>query len=123
MKRKKIEPNEEFIMGNQVFSYSIDEGKMKLRVVGPADVKPSKPKFTPPSLDEVKAFFKEKGYNDIGAKKAWDYYEAGNWHDGKGNPVKNWKQKLTGIWLKDEYKIEQPTQQQNKVVNNFFQKD
>jgi len=122
MKRKKIEPDEEFEMGGQVFAYSVIDGNLKLRVVGSADVKPYKPKFIPPSLQDVKAFFKDKGYNEIGAKKAWDYYEAGNWHDSKGTPVKNWKQKLMGVWFKDEYKL-QPNTPQPTTVSNFFQKN
>jgi len=60
MKRKKINPDEEFEMAGQVFAYSVIDGNLKLRVVGLADVKSSKPKFIPPSLEDVKAFFKEK---------------------------------------------------------------
>lgn len=28
------------------------------------------------------------------AQKFFDYYSAGNWVDGKGDPVRNWKQKF-----------------------------
>lgn len=125
MKRKKIEPNEEFIMGNQVFSYSIDDGKMKLRMVGPADVKPTKPKkeITPPSEQEVKEYAIKNGYKpDFMWEKMKGYIEAGM-KDSHDNPVVNWKLKLNQVWFDPKHKIEQPTQQQNKVVSNFFQND
>ena len=59
-------------------------------------------KFTPPTLIEVESYFKEKGF--VGAKKAYDYYEVANWHDAQGNKIKNWKQKMQGVWFKDENK-------------------
>src|SRR5690606_1605243 len=49
--------------------------------------------FTPPTLDDVISYFKEKGYTEVAAKKAFEYYSAGDWKDSKGNQVKNWKQK------------------------------
>lgn len=60
--------------------------------------------FVPPSMDEVKKYFKENGYSEIAAQKAFKYYETANWHDSKNNPVKNWKQKMQGVWFKDENK-------------------
>lgn len=48
--------------------------------------------FIPPTLDDVRAYVAEKKLG-VDAKRFFDYYEAGNWHDGKGNAVKNWKQK------------------------------
>ena len=55
---------------------------------------PKKPKkkFVPPSYEEVKAYIDEKRLN-VDAKKFFDYYEAGDWHDGNGKAVKSWKQK------------------------------
>lgn len=52
-----------------------------------------KKNFEPPTLEEVKAYCIERG-NDVDPKRFHDYYSAGDWKDGKGNPVKNWKQKL-----------------------------
>lgn len=121
MKRKQINPDEEFVMNGEVFAYSVVEGNIRLRRVTSAEVKKTK-SFIPPTLEEVKEFFKEKGYNEIGAKKAFDYYEAGGWKDGKGNQVKNWKQKMLGVWFRDEYKINEPTKQ-GQVHSNFFMKD
>ena len=55
---------------------------------------PKKPKkkFMPPSYEEVKAYIDEKRLN-VDAHKFFDYYEAGDWHDGNGKAVKSWKQK------------------------------
>lgn len=58
--------------------------------------------FSPPTLDEVKSFFSEKGYADAVAIRAFEYYDTANWHDASGKPVKNWKQKMIAVWFKPE---------------------
>tara|TARA_R110000868_G_scaffold83813_8_gene236717 strand:+ start:10504 stop:11235 length:732 start_codon:yes stop_codon:yes gene_type:complete len=67
-----------------------------------------KPKnsFVPPNVEEVKMFFKEKGYTEEAAVKAFNYYTDGNWHDKSGSPVRNWKLKMH-VWFKDGYKIQE----------------
>ena len=62
-----------------------------------------KKKNTPPTLSEVQEYFKEKGYGN--AQKAFDYYESADWHDANGKKVKNWKQKMQGVWFKPENKL------------------
>lgn len=47
----------------------------------------------PPTIDDVKAYAQEKGLR-LDPQQFFDYYEAGNWVDAKGNPVRNWKQKM-----------------------------
>jgi len=64
-------------------------------------------KFVPPTLLEVQTYFIENGFNKDLAKRAFDYYDVANWKDSKGNQVKNWKQKLRGVWLKEENKEQQ----------------
>lgn len=54
--------------------------------------KAKRKKFVPPSLDEVKQYVAEKGLA-IDARRFFDFYTEGEWHDGGGKPVKNWKQK------------------------------
>lgn len=49
--------------------------------------------FTPPSLEDISQYIQEKKLS-VSAKKFFDYFEAGNWIDAKGNKVRNWKQKL-----------------------------
>lgn len=55
--------------------------------------KRKKKSFVPPTLEEIQAYVKERN-SDVDAKKFFDFYSAGEWKDSKGNPVKNWKQKL-----------------------------
>lgn len=65
--------------------------------------KPIKKKlFIPPTFNEVLAYFTEKGYSEESAKRAYDYYEAGQWSDSRGTKIKNWKQKMVGVWFKKE---------------------
>lgn len=74
--------------------------------------------FTPPTIDEVKQYFSEKGYTECSAIKAWDYYDAGNWKDAKGQQVKNWKQKMQGVWFKPENILPLKTSQQQIRVDH-----
>jgi len=73
------------------------------------DIKPKKVRqkkdFVQPTLEEVVSYFLEKGYSGQVGKKAFEYYLTANWHDSKGNPVRNWKQKMIAVWFKDENKI------------------
>ena len=108
----------EFVMNNVVFKYTLDDG-FKLHRLRDYDKK-TKVKFQPPTLQQVKDYFKEKGYSEVGAKKAWEYYDSADWKDSKGSQVKNWKQKMLGVWMRDEYKVE-PIKKET-TVQNFFQK-
>lgn len=51
-------------------------------------------RFVPPLLSDVVEYAKTRKANTELAKKFFDYFEAGNWMDAKGNKVKNWKQKF-----------------------------
>ena len=64
-------------------------------------------KFTAPAELEVITYFIENGYNEITAKKAFKYYETGEWKDSSGKQVRNWKQKMQSVWFKEENKIPQ----------------
>lgn len=68
--------------------------------------KQKKPKtvFIPPIEIDVIDYFKEKGYSEETAKKAFSYYNEGNWSDSRGNKIKNWKQKMISVWFKEENK-------------------
>ncbi|GAA4328382.1 hypothetical protein [Flaviaesturariibacter amylovorans] len=58
--------------------------------------------LVPPPVQEVEAFFEEKGYSKAAARKAHEYYSTAGWKDSRGNPVKNWKQKMIAVWFKPE---------------------
>ena len=49
-----------------------------------------KKSFTPPSMEEVKAYVTEQGYH-FDANQFYQYYAVDNWHKADGTPVKNWK--------------------------------
>lgn len=50
-------------------------------------------RFKAPTLEEVKAYAKERG-STVDPVKFYDYFCEGGWRDSEGKPVKNWKQKL-----------------------------
>jgi hypothetical protein len=61
----------------------------------------------PPTLNEVKIFFKENDYPETLAIKAYNYYSIANWFDSRGHKIKNWKQKMISVWFKEENKIKE----------------
>lgn len=102
---KKIKENEEFQLGNQVFVYSVnDSGEIVLKAVKKGKYKSS---FVPPTLEEVKDYFKEEGYKEEIAIRAFNHYNKGDWNDSTGKAVKNWKQKIYTNWMKPEHKIKE----------------
>ena len=62
-------------------------------------------RFIPPTLEEVQAYAKERGREDL-AEDFFDYFKTGNWYDSEGKPVKNWKQKFV-TWDKRNAKPKQ----------------
>ena len=62
----------------------------------------------PPSLEEIILYFDENGYTKDSATKMFEYYEESRkpsgrvWKDGRGNTVKNWKQKARSVWFKPD---------------------
>ena len=66
-------------------------------------------KFKPPTIEEVKQYFKESGYSENCAINAFDYYTDLDWHDKNDNPVLNWKMKMRTVWFKDEHKLQEQT--------------
>ena len=62
-------------------------------------------------INEVKEYFKEKGYSEVSAEKFFEYYDTANWRDSKGNKVLNWKQKAQSVWFKPENEIQKQVKQ------------
>jgi hypothetical protein len=98
--------------------------------------KKSKSISMPPSLEEVKSYFREKGYREDVAIKAFEYYSSNDWKDKNDSPVKNWRLKMH-VWFKDSARIQNEvfkvrdtfgsihfkTQQEiNKAEKGFFNK-
>lgn len=80
----------------------------------PKKVKP----FTPPSMDMVKEFFKQEGYKQDVAERAWKGYSANSWKDSRNNPVRNWKSKMINVWFTEENKIN-PTNSEKILVRSI----
>lgn len=57
--------------------------------------------FTPPTIEEWLDFCREKNLNLDKMRNAYDGYVAANWHDTKGNPIRNWKQKILMVWMQN----------------------
>ena len=104
-------------LGHEVVTESVHDGDTQLNTSSdsrvtldkPLDNKPLNSKkinksvtFVPPTRDEVRIFFKEKGSGSDLADRAFDHYETGNWFDSTGKKVKNWKQKMLTNWISKE---------------------
>ena len=55
--------------------------------------KKKKKTFTPPTLEEVEEDCKQRK-NNVDAGRFYDFFDASDWIDSKGNQVLNWKQKI-----------------------------
>lgn len=62
----------------------------------------------PPTLKEVEDYFLEKGFSKELARRAFEYYDTPRaekngrvWKDGNGKTIINWKQKMIGVWFKN----------------------
>lgn len=64
-------------------------------------------RFTPPTLQEVEEYAKEKGY-DLDCEYFWDYWESIGWKRN-GTTIKDWKATLRN-WVKRESKTSKPKQ-------------
>lgn len=49
--------------------------------------------FVPPTVEEVEEYARSRD-SKVDPKRFWEYYNAGEWKDAKGQPVKSWKQRF-----------------------------
>jgi hypothetical protein len=70
----------------------------------------AKVRIQPPTESEVIEFFTANGYRSDIASNAFHYYQSADWRDSRGKQVINWKQKMRGVWFKDEHKAKASTQ-------------
>jgi hypothetical protein len=73
------------------------------------------PKFTPPNLEIVQEYFKEKKKPDIEAQKFFYHFESNGWKIGGRSPMKNWKAAANN-WMLNSDKFN-PVIQQPKPDN------
>lgn len=65
------------------------------------DPEKKKEEFAPPTLEEVREYVREKGYN-LDVEKFHRYYTESKWKDARGKQVKNWKLKLM-VWDRPKF--------------------
>jgi hypothetical protein len=94
-------------LSNGLQMLSIIERESEIKKESEKESKKESKNFTPPFLPEVKIYFIENGYSEESAIKAFKYYNEANWVDSNGNKVRNWKQKMQGVWFKEENKIKE----------------
>ena len=89
-------------MRSENMSYeNINDGDKNSNIGGVGDGKPEPgtpekktPQFIPPTLEEVRTYFAERG-TTINPDAFWAHYEANGWVQSRGKPIKNWKACLT----------------------------
>lgn len=64
-----------------------------------ADKPPSRHRFAPPTVEEVRAYCTEKGYT-VDPQRFVDYYTSNGWRVGK-NPMKDWKAAVR-TWIRND---------------------
>lgn len=80
------------------------------------DKKPARPRFTPPTLEDVKAYCIERG-NNVDAQRFIDYYTANGWKVGK-NPMKDWKASVR-TWERNSYNDKASQQQSGGIMADY----
>lgn len=88
-------------IGKVIDSIEIDKGNMRKTAS----------RFTPPTLDEVKAYCLERN-NNVDAQRFIDYYTANGWKVGR-NAMKDWKAAVR-TWERDD----KPAPKQSAVSNS-----
>lgn len=71
-----------------------------------------------PSLEEVKAYCRERGFAHVNAEKFWNLYESRNWLDN-GQPFK-WKQRLAYWEAKDMTDESKSTGKKKAALDDDF---
>ena len=60
--------------------------------------------FAKPTVEEIRAYAQEKGYNTFDSEYFWNFYESKNWMVGK-NKMANWRSAVSGWALRDKQKL------------------
>jgi hypothetical protein len=76
-----------------------------------------------PTIDEFKNYINDNSLI-LDADSLYKYYKTGDWHDSKGNKVKNWKQKLLALnkYQKDKHEKKefQSTAEKLKKPSDYY---
>lgn len=60
-------------------------------------------KFTQPTIDEWMKYCRELNLDEQTMRRAYESYAVANWHDTRGTPIRNWKQKILQVWNRPEH--------------------
>jgi len=83
----------------------------------PTEKEPKTKRFVPPTVEEVKAYCKERN-NNIDAEYFIDYYEARNWELSKGRKIKDWKA-CVRTWEKNSFSRGKQKSSKIEIDQNF----
>jgi hypothetical protein len=75
------------------------------------------PKFIPPSLEEITAYFKEKSSLEIEAQKFFNHFESNGWKIGGRSPMKKWTAAANNWILNAEKFNPKPKNPSNLHIN------
>ena len=92
--KEPLKPLQSTFEGTKDMDKEMDMDKVKEKVASK--------KFIAPELKEVIEYFKENGFTEEKAIRAFNYYSVANWVDSNGKKVLNWKQKMQANWFKND---------------------
>jgi hypothetical protein len=71
-----------------------------------SELAPARARFTPPTLEEVSAYAREKGWGPsvFNPERFVDYYASKGWKVGKDSPMRDWKAAARGWVARDKDK-------------------
>lgn len=72
-----------------------------------ADKPPRASRFTPPTVDEVRAYCTQRK-NSVDPERFVDFYSANGWKQGKGKPIVDW-QAAVRTWEREDKAKQSPT--------------
>lgn len=93
-----LDPNGKYMIGSGMETKRFQDGSTsepehnltKQNIEGGADKPPTRSRFVPPTIGEVRSYCRERG-SGIDAESFVDYYQARGWKLGKGQIMKDWR--------------------------------
>ena len=98
---KKDEADEQKVQGS-IHIYNNKDNNINNNIDSVPTTKKTNTKFIPPTVEEVKAYCKERK-NHIDPERFVAYYETNDWHVGR-NKMKNWKSAIRLWETNDKHK-------------------
>lgn len=93
-----------------------DKRENEKETLSSESVKKKRDRFFPPTIEQVREYVTEKGYN-VDAERFVDFYESKNWMVGK-NKMADWKAAVRN-WARSQRQEKTAEGRQEKTVNRF----